>query len=45
MRTFVPFTKNTVKDKSGFADATGAMENEGLRDTVLLGMVVEDCFE
>lgn len=44
MGAFVPFTKKTVEDESGFADATGAVENEGLRDTVVLGVVVEDCF-
>ena len=33
----------TVEDESGFADATRAMENEGLRDTVVLSVVVEDC--
>lgn len=43
MGAFVPFTKKTVEDESGFADATGAVDNERLMDTMVLGVVIEDC--
>jgi hypothetical protein len=34
----------TVEDQCGFADATRTMEDERLRNTVALDMVVENCF-
>lgn len=42
MRVTVPFVEKTFKDESGFANSTRPMENEGLMDAVLLGMVAED---
>jgi hypothetical protein len=31
---------HTFEEEGGFADATGAVENERLRDAVVLGVVV-----
>lgn len=45
MRACVPLVKQTVEDEGGFADAAGAVEDEGLRDAVVLGVVVEDSLE
>lgn len=35
----------TFEDESGFADAARAVEDERLRDAVVVGVVVEDCFQ
>lgn len=45
MRACVPLVKQTVEDEGSFADAAGAVEDEGLRDAVVLGVVVEDGLE
>lgn len=37
--------EGTLENESGFSDASGAVEDEGLMDSVVLSVVVEDCFE
>jgi len=36
--------KGTLKNEGGFADASGAVKEEGLGDTVVLRVVVENGF-
>lgn len=39
VRAGVPFGEKTFEYESGFADSTRAVENEGLRDAGILGVV------
>ena len=34
--------ESTFKYESGFSNASGAVKNEGLRDTMMLNMIVEN---
>lgn len=41
VRPFVPVLDETFKDESSFADASRTMEDERLRNSVVLSVVVE----
>lgn len=40
VRAFVPVVEQTFEDESGFSDASGAVEDQRLRNTVVLSVVV-----
>lgn len=40
----VPLLQETFKEEGGFAGASGPVEDESLGNSVVLGVIVEDCF-
>jgi hypothetical protein len=44
MSTGIPVINETFENESSFADTTRAVKDERLRNTVVMSVIVEDCF-